>query len=102
MITIKPAKLTHVITINELAHKIWPAVYKDILSAEQISYMMSLIYSPSSLKEQIADLRHKFIVMYKNKEPVGFASYSIKVNCNDIYRLHKIYVLQSLQGKGIV
>ena len=33
--------------------------------------------------------------------PVGFASYSLKINTKDIFRLHKIYILQSQQGKGV-
>jgi len=99
--TIKPAKLSDIIVINELAHRIWPVAYRDILSPDQMEYMLRLIYSPPSLKKQIQDLHHKFIIVYENKIPVGFASYSLKINSNTVYRLHKIYILQSVQGKGV-
>ena len=101
MITIKPAKLSNVPVINKLAHSIWPDAYKNILPADQVNYMLELIYSPSSLKKQIKDLQHKFIIVYYDKTPVGFASYSLKVNSNTIYKLHKIYILQTQQGKGL-
>ena len=101
MLTIKPAGLTEVLLINELAHRIWPLAYKNIISADQMEYMLDLIYSPSSLKKQIKKLRHKFVIVYNGKSPVGFASYSKKLESNDTFRLHKIYILQSEHGKGI-
>lgn len=101
MPTIKTAKLSDIVIINELAHRIWPIAYKNILSPNQMEYMLDLIYNPSSLKKQIKDLRHKFIIVYEKKTPVGFASYSLKINSHNIFKLHKIYVLQSEQGKGI-
>jgi ribosomal protein S18 acetylase RimI-like enzyme len=101
MIAIKPAKLSDIPVINQLAYSIWPAAYKNILSADQMEYMLKLIYSPSSLRKQIKDLHHKFIIVYQNKIPLGFASYSLKANSKNIYKLHKIYVLQTEQGKGI-
>lgn len=47
------------------------------------------------------ELHHKFIIVYDSDRPVGFASYSLKANCENIFRLHKIYILHQLQGKGI-
>jgi ribosomal protein S18 acetylase RimI-like enzyme len=40
----------------------------------------------------------QFLVVYDDKEPVGFASYQSLTP--EIYKLHKIYILQSQQGKG--
>lgn len=101
MLTIKPAGLTEVLLINELAHRIWPLAYKTILSADQMEYMLELIYSPSSLKKQMQNLGHKFVIVYNGKSPVGFASYSKKLKSADTFKLHKIYILQSQHGKGI-
>ncbi len=101
MLTIKPAELTEVLLINELAHRIWPLAYKNIISTGQMEYMLDLIYSPSSLKKQMKNLGHKFVIVYNGKSPVGFASYSMKLKSSDIFRLHKIYILQSEHGKGI-
>ena len=38
--------------------------------------------------------------MYRDEEPVGFASYSPSFN-DKIYKLHKLYVLTSIQGQGL-
>jgi GNAT superfamily N-acetyltransferase len=35
------------------------------------------------------------------KIPAGFVSYSSKINSKDIFKLHKIYILYEVQGKGI-
>lgn len=84
--------------LHHLAHAVWPITYKEILSRQQSNYMMNLIYSESSLQKQF-DANHNFLIVEENKKPVAFADYSL-LNDN-IYKLHKIYVLQNQQGKGI-
>jgi ribosomal protein S18 acetylase RimI-like enzyme len=101
MLSIKTAGLKDINLINQLAHRIWPKAYNTIISPDQMNYMLNLIYCPSALKKQMEDLSHKFIVVYDNRFPAGFASYSLKTNSKNIFRLHKIYVLHELQGKGI-
>ena len=59
--------------------------------------MLDMMYGESSLKQQM----HKgsqFIFVYDNEEPVGFAAYFQKES--SIFKLDKIYVLPSQQGKG--
>lgn len=85
-------------TIGYLAQQIWPRAYNEILSSNQLEYMLKLIYSPAALKEQM-NLHHQFIVAELNEDAVGFASYSPIEK--DTYKLHKLYVLPELQGKGL-
>jgi ribosomal protein S18 acetylase RimI-like enzyme len=85
-------------TIGYLAQVIWPETYADILSPEQIDYMMKLFYSPASLAKQMK--KHAFLVAELDEEAVGFASYSITQQPG-IYRLHKLYVLTGMKGRGI-
>lgn len=101
MTTIKPAKPGDILVINELAHRIWPVTYENILSADQLEYMLELLYRPSCIKKQMEDLQHTFVIIYEDDIPAGFASYSIKAKSRDVYKLHKFYILQSQQGKGI-
>ena len=61
---------------------------------------MELLYSPASLKKQMKDENHVFLLIEDGEGSLGFASYS-KIKSNGIYKLHKIYVLPTLQGKGI-
>lgn len=59
--------------------------------------MLEMMYSASSLEKQMND-GCCFIIAYDDNEPVGFASY--QDIGNDVYKLHKLYVLISQQGKG--
>lgn len=99
--TILPAGIADIQTVHQLAHEIWPQAYGSILSPAQLEYMLKLIYSPDALREQIQNKKHCFILLNDQTVSVGFASFSPKTN-NDpsIFRLHKIYVLPSQQGKG--
>ena len=87
-------------TIGYLAGQIWPIAYKDILSPDQLQYMLDLIYSPSALSKQMTIDQHQFLIAEIDEEPVGFASYS-KIWEPATYKLHKIYVRTEIQGKGI-
>jgi ribosomal protein S18 acetylase RimI-like enzyme len=59
--------------------------------------MMEQMYSEDSLLQQM-DKGHQFIIINENEKPVGFASYGETVS--GIFKLHKIYILPSRQGKG--
>ena len=87
--------------IRELSLRVWPQTYAPILPSEQIDYMVNLIYSEESLRNQIVNLGHQFIIAYQGEAPMGFASYSPKAGEEKIYRLHKIYVMPDAQGKGV-
>src|SRR5262245_40131888 len=83
--------------LRELVYKVWPQTYTGLLSQDQIDYMLELMYSESSLKKQMDD-GAEFIFIYDNDEPVGYASWQEMES--HVYKLHKIYVLPSQQGKG--
>jgi diamine N-acetyltransferase len=83
--------------IRELAMQVWPQTYASVLSAGQIDYMLQMMYSAESLQQQM-ESGAQFIVVYDDAEPVGFASY--QEMHPSVYKLHKIYVLISQQGKG--
>jgi len=83
--------------IRELTLKVWPQTYASILTREQIDYMLEMMYSESSLQKQLLD-SCRFIIVDDEAEPVGFASYQ-EIEPS-IFKLHKIYVLISKQGKG--
>ena len=85
--------------IGWLAQQIWPFAYKDIVSQDQVRYMLNLIYSPESLREQF-NQKHQFLIVELDEEPVGFASYS-RIDNAGLYKLQKLYVLPSMQGKGL-
>jgi len=83
--------------IREMAYEIWPVTYGSILSKDQIDYMLNLIYSEKVLHAQMEN-NFEFNIVYDGEHPVGFASFSLIEP--RLYKLHKIYVLPSQQGKG--
>ncbi|NOT50818.1 MAG: GNAT family N-acetyltransferase [Chitinophagaceae bacterium] len=94
---IRKATAENIPLIRELTYKVWPQTYAAVLSQLQINYMLEMMYSPASLQKQMND-GAQFILVYDSAEPAGFASY--QETEPSIYKLHKIYVLPSQQGKG--
>lgn len=85
--------------IESLARKIWPIAYQDILSKEQLNYMLKMFYSEKALKEQLRK-KHQFYLLKKNEEFLGFVSFEINCMPNKT-KIHKIYILPNQQGKGL-
>ena len=86
--------------VVSLADRIWPATYRDILSTEQIAYMMQLFYLPASLRSQMEDKGHQFIIASYENEAIAFASYSPTTD-SGICKVHKLYVDLKMQGRGV-
>lgn len=98
-LVIRSADEDDIPTIGYLAHKIWPEVYSNIIPAEQIDYMLTLMYSPDSLQRQMEEEGCRFIIAEIDQQEVGFASYG-KLDAGT-WKLHKLYVLPGMHGKGI-
>ena len=99
-LSIRPADLDDINIIGFLAQQIWPKTYGDTLSPEQLQYMLNLFYSPASLRRQMLEDRHQFLILEEAEEPIGFASWSVTQEPG-VYKLHKLYVLPGQQGKGL-
>lgn len=97
MYKIRNATTEDISLIRELTFQVWPQTYAAILSKEQITYMLEMMYSEASLIKQMED-GCRFIIASENEEPVGFASF--QQTEPGVFKLHKIYVLTSQQGKG--
>ena len=97
MFKIEKATPKDISLVRDLCYQVWPQTYSGILSEGQINYMLEMMYSESSLQRQMEG-GAQFIIVYDEQDPVGFASYE-EVEPS-IFKLHKIYVLPSQQGKG--
>lgn len=97
VLTMRKASDEDILLIRELSMQVWPITYENILSKEQIDYMLHLMYSEAALHQQMHD-KHQFFIIYNAGIPIGFASYS-EIEPT-IYKLHKIYILTSHQGRG--
>jgi ribosomal protein S18 acetylase RimI-like enzyme len=95
------ANSAHATIIKDLAYAIWPSAYSEILSSEQLMYMLEMFYSETALKQQMEEKKHVFYLA-KNAagKYVGFVAYEI--NCEPHKtKIHKIYVLPETQGTGV-
>ncbi|WNM18820.1 GNAT family N-acetyltransferase [Flavobacterium capsici] len=101
MITINQNSDSDFKTIRTIAKVVWPVTYGKILSQEQLDYMFEMMYSIESLQKQSQIKKHNFIIAYEDLIPLGFASYEFNCENSNKTKVHKIYILPNLQGKGI-
>jgi len=86
--------------VQDLAYAIWPDTFKDILSPEQIDYMLNWMYDLETLRKQ-AENGQLFYVYTENEVPVGFMGIEPFYLSKSELKIHKIYVLPQTQGSGI-
>jgi GNAT superfamily N-acetyltransferase len=90
--------------IQQLAHQIWPIAYRDMISKEQMDYMLEWMYSIPSLQQQVEEGHHFFLASDEANNSLGFSSFSLiasEPNSVPVYKLHKLYVHPHLHAKGI-
>ncbi len=88
--------------IQHIAKITWAIAYQEIISNEQLVYMLDKMYSTESLQNQIQVQGHQFILANLENKPVGFASFNNKETTPEKrVKLHKIYVDPSQQAKGV-
>ena len=94
---IKPIAYNDLEIVSELAYKIWPVVYKEMISQDQISYMLNWMYARETL-QQAHISGDFFYAYYQEEEAVGFIH--LHPNQNTM-KLQKIYILPEYQKLGI-
>ena len=99
MFKIRKATLEDIEMINRLAWIVFPHTYKEILSTEQMEYMMDWMYSPENLHKQMTEDGHIYYLAFEGDEPAGYLS--IQPEGEHTYHLQKIYVLPPFQGKKL-
>ncbi|HWY10497.1 MAG TPA: GNAT family N-acetyltransferase [Bacteroidia bacterium] len=94
------AKTEDIPVIAQLAKTIWHEHYTSIISMEQINYMLNLMYSDESLKEQMTKKQNDFYLIQHNSKNIGFVAVSKIAEVPHGYFIHKFYLDQTLAGKG--
>ena len=97
MKTIRQASPDDCALIYELALPTWKEAYSEILSREQMDYMLEMMYSEDSLKRQMRE-GHIFYIVSCDGVPSGFISFHLQ--SENQYILEKLYVLPQTQGSG--
>lgn len=89
-----------VFLVNYLAHKIWPHTFLEILSKDQIDYMLEWMYNLQTLEEEV-QTGHLYYVVKENGIAKGFIGLEPNFPDADILRIHKLYLLPEAHGKGL-
>lgn len=82
--------------ISKMSKSIWKEAYEDILTSEQIDYMLDMFLSKEAIKEQINQGYQYYMI--KEDKPCGFAA----VKVDEKVFLSKIYLLKDYRQKGIL
>lgn len=96
MFTTRKATIADCALIQKLAQQTFPVTYRDILTPEQIDYMMEWMYAPASIRRQMEEEGHVYLLAYDACEAAGYVS--VQQQGDDLFHLQKIYVLPSYQG----
>ena len=99
-VTLRPVSKEEYGKVRELAETIWPVCYKDILSVEQIKYMMDMMYSEDVIAGDTAQGVHYYFVESTN-EIAGFLAWGPWHTAPETAKLHKLYLLPEKQKQGI-
>ena len=100
MLNLNKISVNEIPLLLQLAQEIWPENYIKILSQEQISYMMEMMYSTDVIRDQMLNGVEFFLISYENKN-IGYLALEKEYKfINDLY-IHKIYLLKEMQLKGI-
>lgn len=104
MVSIRNASQDDIPEIQSLADIVFRHTYRDILSPDQMEYMMDWMYSPESLEKQINPPDKAFLLAENDGVLCGYASYEFEgfiENGKKQFHLQKLYVLPGYQGKGV-
>lgn len=85
--------------VQSIAHRTWPSTFANILSPEQIDYMLNWMYELKMLESQL-EKGHTFLLAEEDKKELGFAGFEPNYAEGQKSKLHKIYLLPEAQGKG--
>ncbi|MBK7554176.1 MAG: GNAT family N-acetyltransferase [Flavobacteriales bacterium] len=98
---IRIATLADIPTIRAIAHETWPAAYfPKILGAEQLAYMLELLYSEIVLEDVMTKKGQQFVLFIDRGTALGFAGFTPHHRGTATTHLNKLYVLPEAQGTG--
>lgn len=90
-----------IVLIQELARRSWQNAYAEILSNEQMEYMLGTMYSQEEISKHMQNPNYHYylIVDEANASFQGFMGYENSYEENTT-KLHRIYLVPESKGKG--
>lgn len=103
MVQIRKAEADDLQSIHDMAQVVFRNTYKEILSPDQMEYMMEMMYSLPNLRKQLEEGHHYYIAQDGDNR-LGYVSLQHEGADEDgteVFHLHKIYVMPDAQGQGV-
>lgn len=91
-------RVTNVKELAHLASNIWHEYWTEILSPEQIDYMVENFQSEHAIKRQIENENYSYYFIVENGENAGYFGVSDK---SDHLFLSKLYISKNYRRKGL-
>ncbi len=96
-LNLRAAAETDIPLLRDLAERTWRASYADILTAEQMDYMLGWMYASEQIAQEMRD-GVLWEIAESDGASVAFLSLTLE---GDEAKLNKLYVLPEHQGRGI-
>lgn len=88
--------------IQDLAKRSWENAYAEILSQEQMEFMLDTMYSETEISEHLKNSNYYYFLVFDENSKVfdGFLGYENHYE-NQTTKLHRIYLVPESKGKGL-
>ncbi len=86
--------------IATLAGIIWRAHYPDMISAEQIEYMLAKMYALETLRDDLRQRAIRYERLFVGEKLAGFAAFGPE-ELPQLFKLHKLYLHPAWHGRGL-
>lgn len=96
MITFRTASFCDIALIRILADKIWRVSYSQMITSEQIDYMLKWMYSAETIGQELLN-NVIWEIILKDDQPIGYISLTAEESS---LKLNKLYIDPTLQGQG--
>lgn len=98
-LAIRFASEAEIPALRALAERIWRVSYAEMITPEQIDYMLTWMYAPGTIAREMAE-GVVWEIASLDGEMVGFHSCTLAAAENRL-KLNKLYLLPELQGSGL-
>jgi diamine N-acetyltransferase len=97
MLNFRKITLTDIPTVCLLAREIWTESYREMLSAQQIEYMLNWMYAPATIERELKE-GVIWELVEEESIPIGFIAVTSQ---EEELKLNKLYIDPCKQGHGI-
>lgn len=93
----RPATADDIPLLRDLAERIWRVSYAEMISREQIDFMLGWMYGPQQIAKELGD-GVAWEIAIAEGQPIGF--FAVGFEEPSRAKLHKLYLLPERQGAG--